>query len=311
MLSPNKKTFHYLIAFSFLVIFLLSACQGNRETTPGGPPGTDTPEPPGQVEPLPTDTLTPVPEPLVMRVNGEGVIQAEFDALLVQLQLADEELGIQRSPEVQRQMVIDELVDQTLLAQGARLNGFSADDALVESRIEQLAEQSGGAGAFNDWMTRMGYTPASLRSALRRSIEAAWQRDQILASVPENVEQIRARQILVRFEETANSVYRQLEAGADFATLALQYDPLTGGDLGWFPRGYLTQKDVEQAAFNLQPGEYSPIIQTSFGFHIIQVVEREERHPLSPDARLMFQQKALDDWLAAQRESAVVENLLP
>lgn len=293
------------------MILLLSACQGNSETTPGGLQNTPTPETSGQVEALPTETITPMPEPLAMRVNGDGVIQAEFEALLVQLQLADDELGNQRSPEEQRQMVIDELIEQTLLAQAARRNGFNADDALVEIRIETLVAQTGGADAFNEWMTRMGYSPDSLRSALRRSLEAAWQRDQILASVPENVEQVRARQILVRFEETAQNLYRQLEAGVDFATLALQYDPLTGGDLGWFPRGYLTQSDVEQAAFNLQPGEYSPIIKTSFGFHIIQVVEREERHPLSSDARRMFQQKALDEWLANQRASAVVEILIP
>ncbi len=44
----------------------------------------------------------------------------------------------------------------------------------------------------------------------------------------------------------------QLQAGADFATLAYRYDPLTGGDLGWFPRGVLTQPAVEEAAFSLQ-----------------------------------------------------------
>ena len=72
-----------------------------------------------------------------------------------------------------------------------------------------------------------------------------------------------------------------LEAGADFTELAYEYDPLTGGDLGWFPAGYLLQPDVETAAFSLQPGQYSGIIQTSYGYHIVYVIERDSNHPLS------------------------------
>jgi peptidyl-prolyl cis-trans isomerase C len=301
-------SFCLLLATGSLALLLFVGCRA--QVVPPDIVATAT-APVQQAEPTLTPTMTPVPEPLALVVNDEGVSLAEYQAQLSQLEQADQELGIERTPEERQQMVLDELIVQTLLAQAAQREGFRADEAVVQSRLDQLVNQPGGAAAFSDWTSRMGYTPESIRSALQRSIESAWQRDRILSSVPERVEQVKARQILVRFLETAQNLYRQLEAGADFATLALQYDALTGGDLGWFPRGYLTQPDVEEAAFNLQEGDYSEIIETSFGFHIVQVIERDDNHPLSPDARLIYQQKAFVAWLDSERNSAKIEILVP
>jgi peptidyl-prolyl cis-trans isomerase C len=100
-------------------------------------------------------------------------------------------------------------------------------------------------------------------------------------------------------------VLQQLnQAGANFATLAFGYDLSTGGDLGWFPRGYLTQPAVEEAAFSLQSGEVSAIIETDFGYHIIQVIERDENKALTSEARQTLGRKALQRWLDEQPERA-------
>ncbi len=85
----------------------------------------------------------------------------------------------------------------------------------------------------------------------------------------------------------------------------------SGGDLGWFPRGYLTQPAVEEAAFALQPGEHSPVVETDFGYHIIYVLERESDRILSVDARLTLQHLTLDSWLETRRSASTVEILLP
>jgi peptidyl-prolyl cis-trans isomerase C len=81
--------------------------------------------------------------------------------------------------------------------------------------------------------------------------------------------------------------------------------------LGWFPKGYLPHPAIEEAAFDLQQGEYSQVIETSVGFHIIQVMERESDRPLSPEARLVWQERALQDWVAMQREESNVVILIP
>jgi len=295
----------------FILIAISSGCKGISQDNADPTVTSSLPVTAGPTytQPLPTATATPVP--LALRVNGEGIPLAEFEAQLIQIQAADAELGVEWTAEEQIRRALDELIDQTLLAQAAVKGGFELNDAELDARIEQLIGEKGSISAYNDWLVKNGYTELSFRFALARSIRAAWQRDQILAEVPDQIEQIRARQVLVRSRETAERLLANLAAGGNFSTLAHQYDPLTGGDLGWFPHGYLTQVAVEEAAFNLQPGEVSGIIETDFGFHIIQVLERDTQHPLSPEARLVLQQKALDDWLADQRTTAVVEILIP
>jgi peptidyl-prolyl cis-trans isomerase C len=252
------------------------------------------------------------PAPLALKVNGEGVLLAEYQAGLGQIQAAAQTLGQTLSADEQRRRVLDDLIDQALLSQAAREGGFTLDDAALQAKVEAAANALGGVAALQDWQTRMGYTDETFRVALRRASEAAWQRDQIVASVPASAEQVHARQILVLTEAAAQQVERQLkQAGANFATLAFGYDLSTGGDLGWFPRGYLTQPAVEAAAFALQPGEASAIVKTDFGYHIVQVIAREADRSLTPEARQVLGRKALQDWLEKHRQAATIEELAP
>jgi peptidyl-prolyl cis-trans isomerase C len=234
------------------------------------------------------------------------ITAAEFTAELARYQAAQAALGNTVTLEAATQAVLNDLVDQVLLAQGAAAQGHVVDDAAVQARIDALAAQVGGSDALAQWQSAHGYTDADFRSALRRQMAAAWMRDQIAASVPSTAVQVHVKQILLYNSDTAQQVLTELQAGTDFDALAAQYDSVTQGELGWFPEGYVLDPAIDEAAFSLQPGQYSDVIQTAAGYHIIKVIERDPARPLTSDARLALQEKALTDWLAQRRSQSTI-----
>jgi peptidyl-prolyl cis-trans isomerase C len=243
-------------------------------------------------------------------VNGEVIPLVEYEAELARFKSAQAALGKTFSDEEARQTVLDDMIAQTLLAQGARAAGLSITETDLQSRIDALAASLGGADKLSAWQSEHGYDETSFRSSLKRAAEAALMRDKIIADVPGTVEQVHARQILLYNEADAQSVLAQLKSGARFDDLARQYNKGiqadTNGDMGWFPMGYLPDANVEAAAFALQPGQFSEVIASQVGFHILYVVERG-LHLLSPDALLVLQEKAVTDWVKNQRAQASVQ----
>jgi parvulin-like peptidyl-prolyl isomerase len=63
--------------------------------------------------------------------------------------------------------------------------------------------------------------------------------------------------------------------------------------------------------FNLKPGEFSDVIQTAAGFHIVQVIERNGQQSLDPAIRLNIQEKALNDWLVERRLNSQIQIITP
>ena len=133
--------------------------------------------------------------------------------------------------------------------------------------------------------------------------------EDLAEEVPTTAEQVRARHILVETEEEAQQVIERLQAGEDFAALANELSTDTGsegGDLGWFPRGQMVA-EFEEAAFALQPGEISEPVQTSFGYHVIELLERETDRPLEEPMLAQMRAAALSDWLEEARQAEGIE----
>lgn len=290
--QPTKK----LITMILILTLSLTAC-----SLPFGTSGTPTPELPTATPEPPTAT----PVPAAATVNGDVIPISEYQAELARYKSAQTALGKSFTDEDATKAVLDDMIAQFLLAQGARAEGLEVTEADLTSRVDALAASLGGADKLSAWQSAHGYNEASFRVALKRSAEAALMRDKIIAGVPGTIEQVHARQILLYNSVSANSVLDQLKAGARFDDLAAFYDPVTSGDLGWFPKGYLLEPAIEEAAFALQAGQFSEVIETPIGFHIVTVIERGA-HVLSPDALMVLQEQAVRDWLSKQRQQASI-----
>jgi parvulin-like peptidyl-prolyl isomerase len=129
--------------------------------------------------------------------------------------------------------------------------------------------------------------------------------DVLTADVPATEEQVWARHILVANETDALSVVGQLRSDQmlfeDLARLLSQDTTSAerGGDLGWFGRGVMVP-EFEEAAFSLQIGEISDPVQTNFGYHIIQVIARDEV-PVTAQRLAQLKEEAFQNWLDNQR----------
>jgi parvulin-like peptidyl-prolyl isomerase len=304
---------HKNIAMVLAFVLLLAACGKDSTPLPATLPvtltlstgtsvaSTNTPLPPSP---------SPSPVPLAASVNGEPITIADFQTQMTLALAGLAETGTNLATEETADTetrVINRLIDELLLAQSARQAGFTLDEAGLQQRIDKLAEQAGGQQALDTWMANNGFSLEGFRAAILRAAEAAWMRDQIAGEVLETAEQIHARQILLYNQTEAEQVLAQLQNGADFEELAFGYDPVTGGDLGWFPRGYLLQSAVEEAVFLLQPGQVTGVIQTQIGFHIVQVIERDPQHLLDPDARLTLKKEAVQLWLDERRSQSDIQ----
>jgi len=164
-------------------------------------------------------------------------------------------------------------------------------------------------------------------------VAASWERQRIVERTSAGRAQAKARgvrHILVRINEVVSEAEarRKLETvrdgivnGVDFAEQARLYSQdgsaAKGGDLGWLSPGD-TVPEFERAMDALKPGEVSQVIQSPFGMHLIQVLERRERDMSEERQRAIARQairerkldEAYQDWLRQLRDRTYVENRL-
>ena len=284
-----------------LFVLILTSCSNGatptNELEPQAAEATTTPTP---------DEPTPTPIPAAAIVNDERLPLTWFENELARYLLAQESLGTPVEDQAEaRTLILDDLIDQMLLAQGAIESGFAVTDEDVQSRIDLLAAEVD----LSAWMAAWRYSEDDLFQMLRLQMLAAAKRDQIIESVPKVQEQVEIRQVLTRTSAGASEARTKLNSGVDFEEVALIYQAETGGYLGWVPRGYLLIPEVEEAAFNLPVGVFSETIESEIGYHIVLVLDRAER-PLSQDALLTLQRQAIYRWVEETRETSKIEVLI-
>jgi len=109
----------------------------------------------------------------------------------------------------------------------------------------------------------------------------------------------------------AGQLRERIVKGEKFEEVAAQYSDdkssgQKGGDLGWFGHGQMV-KSFDDAAFSLKVGDISQPITTTFGAHLIQVLEKDPNHKLDEQTLSQKRNKAYQDWLQEQNNTAKIE----
>jgi peptidyl-prolyl cis-trans isomerase C len=271
-----------------------------------------TPEPP---------TPTPTPEPpLAARVNGQPILLETYERELARYEQALADLEIDKEPEVYREEVLQALIERALIVQASEREGIEITREMVLARIEELREAAGEAGNYEAWLEANQWTEAEFEEALWQEMVTEAMVTAVTADVPQTVEQVRARYIQVNSAELAQSLLAELEAGANFATLAAlhsvdQQTAPNGGDLDFFARGSLLVPEVEEAAFALEPGQYSDVISASSNngepvYYLVQTIERDPARPLTDNMRYNLLQQRFETWLGQLWSGAEIERFI-
>jgi peptidyl-prolyl cis-trans isomerase SurA len=247
---------------------------------------------------------------ILVVVNNEVITQREFMARVKSVEERLQKQGGTMPPrdQLQRQLLERMIVERAEL-QTAKEQGIRVDDTMLDRAIQRIADQNKlTIPEFRKQLEADGMVFSKFREEIRDEImmqrlrerevdnkiqvsdaevdnylaaqndrggAAAQELDiaQILIRVPENAtaEQLAERQ------KRAEEVVAQLNAGGDFAKLAVAYsdstDGATGGDLGWRTPDRLPQLFVDATA-KLQPGQVAPVVKSGNGFHVLKLVGR-------------------------------------
>jgi len=202
------------------------------------------------------------------------------------------------------------LEDNELVRQGAITYNISVTDNEVTQAIRLLLEGEGEPltdeefkERYREMLSNMGLSKEEFRAAVKTDIFLERLNAYFLVQVPQSAEQVHVQAILVATEEEAQVVMGNLSEGEDFASLAEQYGD---GDLGWLPRGIMSQ-EFDEFAFSSNIGNVSEPFFTNDGYYIIKVLDKEER-ALDEEVREQLATSELSSWLAQERENKVERN---
>lgn len=248
----------------------------------------------------------------VATVNGQDISAEKFTTLYKRAKGRFEKVGrsIPESLEGRiRQSILQQLVEERVIADEAKAQKMVIDQKEKDAALAEYQERMGGAEAFENFLKQLEVS----KDELNQSLEANLMRKKLLdklsgdysptakeakAFYDDNKDrfkqplEVQASHILFKFEKdmTDDAKKAKLESAkkvlaeakkkdAKFAELAKKHSegPTApkGGDLGWFSKGRMI-KEFEDASFGAKVGSIVGPVETTFGYHVINVVGRRE-----------------------------------
>jgi peptidyl-prolyl cis-trans isomerase C len=190
----------------------------------------------------------------------------------------------QRNQQIDQQQLFQaatqQAIDTKLLAQEARRREIELDTAAVDGIMAQVEQQTGGRASLDEFLGTVGVSYDDFKGTVAESVlvQSLVERD-IRPGV--EVEQGANEETKAEAKTRADAARKRALSGEDFAALATELSEgpsaPNGGDLGFFSADRMV-KPFADAAFALEPGAISQVVETQFGYHVIKV---EERRPAS------------------------------
>lgn len=286
-----------------------AGAQGTAATP--GQPGQPGGMLPGAAPAQPADT-SKMPA-VVARINGQDIKKEELIAEAKEMQARFAQANRGPAPALDDKFykqILDGMIAQRLLLAEAAREGVTVGDAEVKAQVATLRGRFPDQAAFDNALKSEGMTEQELQKTLRdeaviqkyvgtkifNSVQVTDQAarqfyDQNQAQM-QRPERAHLKHVLVAVQPNASAedkqkakakaedVLKRAKAGEDFGKLATENsdDPgskTRGGDLSWISRGQ-TVPPFEQAAFALaKPNDLSGVVETQFGYHVIQLVEKQ------------------------------------
>jgi len=285
-------------------------------------------------------------EDIAARVNGEVIKKSDLDAQVEKLKEQYPQMFEGADAEGRlldfQQRLLDNMINNVLIRQAAEERGISVSDDDVQAQIDELKSGFETEEQFSQALEQAGMDVATLEEQVRDQLITEQLLAELTADVAIDDEQVdqyyeqnqtqfveeqavHAAHILFDEEdkETAEQVLAEIRGGGDFAALAKEHSKDTataenGGDLGWPNTPYVTE--FQEAAEALEVGEVSDLVHTSFGWHIIKVIEKRETRQKTLDEvrdqveQILMQQQNADvyqQFLEELRAEAEIEILIP
>jgi peptidyl-prolyl cis-trans isomerase C len=293
---------------------------------------------------------------MAVKINGQVItnrqVAQEEGRLMQQLgsQVDAQQMG--QMKDVVRKQALDNLISRTLLDQAVAREGVTASQGEIDARMAEIKAQMGSDEEFASRLAMMGMTEELLEAEMGTAIKVEKLIEKrgdapevteadLKAYYDENrdrfkqPEQVEASHILIKVEpddsdatkyekrREAERVLGELSQGADFAQTATQHSACpskqNGGRLGFFRRGQMV-KPFEDAAFGLEVGQTSGIVETQFGYHIIRVTDRQESKDIpfeeARDGLAQYldgqkKQEAMNSYIQGLRDAAEIEYAEP
>ena len=227
--------------------------------------------------------------PILATINGEKVTVDDFEKYRGLEQWKFEKINPSKTK------ILDDFLKGRLLLQEAKKRALDATDEEVEKNVQEFKGSYTKAEDFEELLAAKGWTLKDFKEGRSDEIKMKKLVEQITseqAGLKEedlkkyykthlkefwHPSQVHARQIVTDSREKALSIKEMLDKGTSFEETAGKYslspDRKKGGDLGWFERGVMP-KEFDQVCLALRVKEMSPVIQTPYGFHIFQLLEK-------------------------------------